>query len=123
MAFVWSDENGFQNAPEVGEAFWLVLGKAHWQLAQLNLNTLAHSKLIDSQRVALVADILGELALATTYFERFWKDTELLERRLRLLPQLIVHARLSARDVIEYLAEYGSEHNMDLTKLIVALSA
>jgi tetratricopeptide (TPR) repeat protein len=97
---------GFGNAPEPGEAYWLILGKVHLRLGLWALQSSGHRFAYDCTQQAIES-----IAQAAIYFERYWPATEMLNRRLSYMSKCLEEADVAstvARELIENaMADYN----------------
>jgi tetratricopeptide (TPR) repeat protein len=89
---------GFEGAPEPGEAYWLILGKTHqrlgiWALPSNGLANPSHDEWAKKVEAGF-----QHFALAAAYFERYWPNTIMLSRRLRLMARYL---HKSGSDLLE----------------------
>jgi hypothetical protein len=87
--YLLKNGEGFQDAPAPGDAYWLILGKAHWRQMFWSLYRLEQADLAKRQRAEVVRTVIQQLVFAYIYFERYCTNTPALAARLKnIIPQL-----------------------------------
>lgn len=106
--------------PPPGEAHWLILGKAHWQLGvwhiQMNKQQSGH----DRQSAKHPQAAIEQLALASVCFVRYWHGTAMLATRLQAIQHQLSQVVDPETCIIE-LQRVAACYDVDLTELIHAI--
>jgi len=119
--YVLVSGQGFQEAPEPGEAYWLILGKAHFQQGLWALQSIDQDTLPGDLRIDRVRKSIEHFALMAAYFQRYWPGTALLSTRLREVVNLIAGAGISRDDVKALIGELAGHYAVDLTPFLDAV--
>lgn len=106
--------------PPPGEAYWLILGKAHWQLGVWNVQMKKQQSVHDKQSAKHSQAAIEQLALASVCFARYWHGTAMFATRLQAIRHQLSQVIDPATSIIE-LQRVASRYDVDLTELINAI--
>lgn len=115
-SFTLNADGDSAELPESGEAYWLILGKVHWQQCLWFLSTLEQN-LSKRQRTKAVKEAMQHLVQAYAYFERYWTDAPALRLRFQRLVPHIVQADLANAKTRYLLNKLASQKGVEPRRL------
>lgn len=113
----------FRNLPGSGEAYWLILGKAHLQRGIWALQPTEQNKVPTNQRTKYVQQGVEQFTLAAVYFQRYWPGTTALNLRLELMAHHLDRAGLSVNKAKVQIRRLASNYGVDLTAFLGIIEA
>lgn len=108
---------GFQDTPEPGEAYWLILAKAYWQQTMWTVSASSLQIQATSDR----QDMARHAALSIAYFRRFWPTSDIAYTRANTLVRRLRESHVPLTDVRTQTHEIASQYNVDLSVLMNAI--
>ncbi len=103
-----------KDIPAHGEAYWLILGKTHWQEGFRALKTTAKSRVSETRYQEYTQNVIFNFTFAAYYFERYWPDTSTNRARMLLMADQIKALVISKREVKRAIKAIASQYRIDV---------
>jgi tetratricopeptide (TPR) repeat protein len=109
---------GFREAPEPGETYWLALGKVHLQRGVWAFRSIERDRPIDAEREEALREGIRHFTFATAYLQRFWPQSFALDNMLRAFAKHLANADPPPEFTREIAREIVEEYKLNLTPLL-----
>lgn len=106
---------GFRNAPKPGQAYWLILGKAHLQQGIWALRPLEQDSLTTHIRMEYIHEGIEHFTLAAAYLQRYWPGTTTLNNRLHSMADYLSRVGISTDEAKAQISRVASYYGVDLS--------
>ncbi len=111
---------GVQEITEIGDFYWLILGKANLQQGIWLLKSVANNS-NNTDPFDELEQGIKYFALATTYFSQYWYSSNNLEQKIRTMARYLNGTGISFDKLKAEIDKLGLHYKMDLKVLIEAI--
>jgi len=109
---------GFGDAPEPGEAYWLSLGKVHFWRGVWAFRDLEANNVVAKERDATVERAMAELIEAIAYFQHYDESRSYqLQRTIRYITDFVQEQQIPANQLRDRIDSYARMYALNLAVL------
>ena len=108
-------EKRHKDVPGPGEAFWLILGKAHWQEGLWSLKSITKGSVSERKHREYTQSVIENFTLAAYYFERYWPGTSINNSRLRSMADQILGLSIPVREAKKAVKDVAASNKLEIS--------
>ena len=120
--FIATPDQNKDTTPALGEAYWLILGKAYWQEGQWAIESISQEGLSERKYQEYTQNVIKNFTLAAYYFESYWPKTSRYSERLNLMKNDILKLRLPVRKIKNAIKDVAAYHKINVLSFLRVLS-
>lgn len=112
------EDEGFRQAPEQGESYWLSLGKIHLQRGIWLLRNIERGHFSDNEREGHLREGVRHFAISTAYFDRYWPHSHAFNEGLNAFASRLQRAEVSAELARSEVQKVVNDYRVNLDRLL-----
>jgi hypothetical protein len=114
--YILIPEKGQKDGLEVGEAYWLILGKTHLQKGLWVLKAITKGLPSRRRYKGIAKNVVKHFTLTAYYFKCFCLDTSTYNTRINSLAYQTLQTGLSTQEIRSCVRDVATRYNIDVSE-------